>query len=258
MNRGTRIHVRAAFTLIELLVVIAIIAILASMLLPALSRAKSSAQRIACVNQEKQWGLGLLMYVEDSAELLPQEKPFGQDQLTWLQSGSSNNVELWCNAIPPRMSLRPVRDYATNPAAFYDKSSIFTCPSARLPVQQVRVGAPYFSLAMNSKLVQNAIRPKVGAIQLTSQTVAFTEAGLPGEDRFHPNQAVYNGQPHAFANRFSARHNRTGNLVFIDGHVENLRGNLVIDTTPGSPQLGRAFVPQARVVWTVDPNANPN
>jgi prepilin-type N-terminal cleavage/methylation domain-containing protein/prepilin-type processing-associated H-X9-DG protein len=88
----------AGFTLIELLVVIAIIAILAALLLPALSRAKGSAQRIACANNLRQVRLALGIYATDNDGRMPPREPFTNRWPAQLQANYSNVKLLRCPA----------------------------------------------------------------------------------------------------------------------------------------------------------------
>ncbi len=87
---------RRRFTLIELLVVIAIIAILASMLLPVLSRARDMAKRSVCMGNLKQIGLGMLMYAEDYDDYFPMYSA-GQGWANYSSPYPTNIVYAWDN-----------------------------------------------------------------------------------------------------------------------------------------------------------------
>src|SRR4051812_35908752 len=182
---------KTGFTLIELLVVIGIIAVLAAMLLPALARAKNSAQRTSCMNKLKQWGLALTMYSQENSDYIPREaETSGSSLLNWAQIVAPDGGDVWYNALPRSLKLGGAADYLTDKPGFYSKQSLLHCPTAQLADNVVLDSFVYFSLSMNSKLIEGAQTTiKVSTVQKPSQTVVFLENRLAGESKVDPAQA---------------------------------------------------------------------
>jgi prepilin-type N-terminal cleavage/methylation domain-containing protein/prepilin-type processing-associated H-X9-DG protein len=103
----------AGFTLIELLVVIAIIAILAGMLLPALSRAKDSGLATSCMSNTRQIGLGVMMYAGDNTDIYPNE--------WWVNGPYKNALGLACGGEWQTTPAHALVPYLVN-------AKIWVCP----------------------------------------------------------------------------------------------------------------------------------
>jgi len=200
-----------AFTLIELLVVIAIIAILAAMLLPALSKAKMTAQTTKCLNNLKQWGLAGQLYAADNDDFITTDgTPTPSD--SELNSPTNHG---WYVELPTMINVERYVDvpWRMDPTIAPDQS-VWVCPSngRRASVPASGNYHNLFLYCLNDVIDgtgANDHQIKISSIKNPPATVYLFD----------------NGQKPAIGDEGSVTnvHNNGGNFVFFDGHVKRFK-----------------------------------
>lgn len=204
----------AAFTLIELLVVISIIALLIALLLPAIKRAKASAQRVECASHERQIGMAIHYYAQDSDNRLV---PFGQFVSNW--------SPYWWQILP---------EYLGNPEDPLGlvKDSIIYCPSETS--HEFSYGMHYYNL---TGFLDYPGPPNGGGASLDDiPGTQFVLADSHSYPIFPPNNSNwtfnwdFDGDGTADSNSnvsttipynyLDPRHDGGANFLFVDGRVD--------------------------------------
>jgi len=205
-----------------MLVVIAVIAILASLLLPALSKSKGKAEELSCQNNLKQLSLAWTMYADDNADQLVNNHGVPETlarRQTW-----ANNVQDWTNSVD-NTNLAYLTEAKLGPYA-NRSARIFKCPSDRVPAPN---GDRIRSMSMNAMVgnpgeLTNRFNPlyvqfykKTQVQQPAMIFVLLDEQADTLNDGFFVNVLEEN----AWGNLPGSYHNNGANFTFADGHLES-------------------------------------
>jgi prepilin-type processing-associated H-X9-DG protein len=240
----------------ELLVAVAIVVVLAAIAFTVMGSMRNNADLARATEKIKSLGAAFVGYTTDHGGLLPYEDAPGSDD--WTTAAQPEALEAWYNALPVSMGAKSVGDIGKDdPEQFYQDTYPLYVPGAPYPKSDKKLTKPMFAIAMSSRLQRKGddgfkAQGSLASIIDPVRTVVFLERGMPGDQKVNKAQTGFDAGPKANPRAFAGRHNQKGILLFADGHTEV---RAVSDLITSS---GMIIFPQERVIWTADPEEDPN